>query len=74
MPDIRDEWRLQAVERKAEESNRRLYEIDSLHSTVNQLENAVRELQSDIKALNSDLEYYKNGINRRFEEIIPEVN
>jgi ubiquinone biosynthesis protein UbiJ len=53
---ILEEWRIQDVERKAENANRRLYELDSLRSDVDRLECANRELCSQVDGLRSALE------------------
>lgn len=72
--DIRDDWKIQAIERKADEATRRLHEIDSLRSTVDSLERTNRELRTEIDGIRSELEAYKNETARRFEEIMPEMN
>jgi prefoldin subunit 5 len=53
---ILEEWRIQDVERKAENANRRLYELDSLRGDVDSLERANRELCSCIDGLRAAVE------------------
>lgn len=49
--DIRDTWRIEAVERKAEESNRRLYELDTISRDVARMESENGELRACINGL-----------------------
>ena len=54
--DIRDVWKLEAIERKADEAHRRLYELDSLRSDVGSLERTNRELSSTVDGLRYELQ------------------
>lgn len=60
--DIRDDWRIQAIERKADQAVSRLYEIDTLRSTVTGLESTIREIRTDIVRLCSEFECYKEEV------------
>ncbi len=60
--DIRDDWRIQAIERKADQAVARLYEIDTLRSTVTGLESTIREIRTDIARLCSEFECYKEEV------------
>lgn len=57
---ILETWKLQDIERKAEDALRRLHELDSLRSDVSRLEQANRELSSEadlaVSALNAMLD------------------
>lgn len=50
------EWRIQAIEHKADEANRRLYEIDSLRSDVGRLERALGEFRTECDGLRYELQ------------------
>lgn len=50
------EWRIQDIERKADEANRRLYEIDSLRSDVGRLERALGEVRAECDGLRNKLQ------------------
>lgn len=67
--NVQEEWRIQAVERKADEAVRRLHEIDSLRSSVDRLEYTNRELSSEIAGLRSEFEIYKEVIRQGAEVI-----
>jgi hypothetical protein len=56
MGDIRDEWRLQAIEQKAERAHGRLYELDAIRSDMASLERAARELSSTCDGLRYELQ------------------
>lgn len=53
---ILEDWRIRAVEQKADRANSRPYELDSLRSDVGGLERANRELCAEIDRLRSRLE------------------
>lgn len=55
MADIRDEWRIQDVERKADRAVSRLYELDSLRSDVGGLERANGALRSEVDGLRNEV-------------------
>jgi len=50
------EWRIADIERKAERSASRLYELDTLRSDVDRLERENRELSACIDGLRAALE------------------
>jgi predicted nucleic acid-binding Zn-ribbon protein len=54
--NIRDDWRLDDIERKADEANSRLYELDSLRSSVDNLDRENREISSVVNDLRYELE------------------
>ena len=58
--DIRDDWKLNEIERTANEAHRRLYEIDTLHSKVDSLERERRELSSEISGFRSEIQTLQN--------------
>lgn len=62
---VQFEWRIQAIERKADEANRRLYEIDSLRSDVGRLERSLGEARAEC----SELRYELQDALRRIEQI-----
>jgi len=66
------EWRLQDIERKSDEANRRLHEIDSLRGDVGRLECANREICALIDGLRSALDSTLDrvaGLERTVEEL-----
>ena len=54
--DIRDDWKLDAIERKAEEATSRLYELDALRRDVDSLERENRQILSTVDELRNELE------------------
>lgn len=66
--DPRMEWRINDVERKAEEASRRLHEIDSATSRMDSLERSLREARSDIDGLCSQLQTHEETIRRLQEQ------
>jgi hypothetical protein len=67
--DIRDDWKLNEIEHKANEAIGRLHEIDSLVRDVASLEYTVRELGSVVDGLRFQLEAAENKI-QLLEELI----
>lgn len=59
---ILEEWRIQAIEQKADQANRRLYELDTLRGNVDRLEHTDRELRSLIDGLCYTVETCLNEI------------
>ena len=53
---ILEEWRIRDIEQKADESRRRLREVDTLYGDVGRLESAVRELRAEIAGLRDTVE------------------
>ena len=60
--DPRTEWRIDAVERKANDARSRLYEIDEAKRNVDSLEHTVRELRAEIDGLRGELSMQENRI------------
>ena len=56
------EWRIQDIERKADEANRRIYEIGTLRSHVDSLEHANRELCAEVTRLRFEFEDLSNRL------------
>lgn len=57
-----EEWRIRDIEQKADQANRRLYELDTLRGNVDRLEYTNRELRSLIDGLCSTVETCLNEI------------
>lgn len=68
--DVRDDWKITEIERKADEANRRLYEIDALRESVARLECTVRELSASNDGLRIELQECQDKI----RELVPELN
>ena len=66
--DIRDEWRIRDVERKAQQAIDRLYELDSLRSKLDSMERTNRELSTCVDGLRATVETCLEKIDR-LEEI-----
>lgn len=66
---ILEEWRIQAIEQKADAANRRLYEIDSLRSDVVSLTHAISTLSSVVDGLLSRLDAQENQARSMQDEI-----
>jgi hypothetical protein len=60
--DCRIEWRIADVERKADQANSRLYELDSIRGDVGSLEHADREIIALVDGLRAALESSLNRI------------
>lgn len=54
--DVRDDWKLNEIERKADEARNRLIEIDALRESVARLECAVREARAEIDGIRSEMQ------------------
>ena len=54
--DPRIEWRINDVERKADEACRRLYQIDEVFRRMDSLEHSLREACSQIDGLRNGLQ------------------
>ena len=67
--DIRDDWRIQAIERRVDQAVARLYEVDTLRSTITGLEHTIRELSTNLVGLRSEFEWYKEEGRLKEEEI-----
>lgn len=76
MGDIRDEWRLQAIEQKASNAERRLHEIDSLRSDVRQLERSEQDLQREVdrlKSSHSSLEEAQRLLREQIDQLLQDL-
>ncbi len=70
--DIRDDWKIQAIERKADQAVGRLCEIDNMRTSLDSLVHTVREISSDIARLCSEYQTNQEKIDtleRRVEEM-----
>jgi len=61
---ILEEWRIRAIEQKAERATNRLYELDSLHRAVDRLECENRGLSSCVDGLRATTEACLKRIER----------
>ena len=68
--DTRTEWRIADVERKADENNRRLYELDTLKDNVGSLEHSLREALTEIAGVRSEIQMQETTI----AELRAEIN
>jgi len=64
MSDLRDIWRIGAIENKANEAYRRLYEHDEARRNLAYLEHTMRESRSEIDGLRAEMQ----ELQRRFDE------
>lgn len=64
--DIRDDWKLNAIEQKADEANRRLYELDTLRSNVDSLERSNRDISATCDGLRQELQDLQEKVRRTF--------
>jgi len=70
--DIRDDWKIRDIERKADEASRRLHELDSLRSDVGSLERSLREARSETDGLRNELQANQERT-ARLEERLDEL-
>lgn len=54
--DVRDDWKLNEIERKANEARERLIEIDAIRESVARLERAIGEIRTEADDLRSELQ------------------
>ena len=67
------EWRIDDIERTANEANRRLHELDTLRSNVDRVECALRESRTETDGLRSALETTNQKLEqleRQMEEVL----
>lgn len=62
--DIRDDWRLNDIERKADQAIQKAPEVDALRSDVDSLERSNRELSASLDELRHELQALKDGLNQ----------
>ena len=62
MGDIRDEWKLNDIERKAQQALDKANEIDSLRGNVDSLECSNRELRTEVDELRNGLQAIKDAL------------
>jgi phage shock protein A len=67
---ILEEWRVRDIEQKADRAERRLYELDSLRSTLDSVERANRELSSCV----DDLRCTCESLLQRIEQLENQLN
>lgn len=66
--DPRIEWRINDVERKADEASRRLYQIDEAFRRLDSLEYSLRESRSEVDGLRSQLSACEQTIRQMQEQ------
>ena len=67
--DIRDDWKIQEIERKADRAVGELYKIDNMQSSLDSLAYTVRQISTDIARTCSEFEAYKTEMDRRLEDV-----
>ena len=67
MGDIRDEWKLNDIERKAQQALDKSNEIDSLRSNVDSLERSNRELRAEVDGFRHELQTFKDLLRQASE-------
>ncbi len=67
--DIRDDWKLRAVEAKADEAKRLAYEVNSRLGNVDGLVCTLRELSSTVDGLRYELQDEIQRLKERVEEL-----
>jgi archaellum component FlaC len=72
MLHILEEWRIRDVEQKAEQANRRLYELDSMRSYMDSLQHSNRELSARVDGLRATLDTALNRI-EQLERTVEEL-
>jgi uncharacterized coiled-coil DUF342 family protein len=60
--DVRDDWKLQAIENKAQQAMDKANEIDSLRSNVDRLECSYLKLSAELDELRHELQGFKDSI------------
>lgn len=66
------EWRINDVERKADEASRRLYQIDEAVRRLDSLEHSLRESRSEVDGLRSQLATCEETIRQLQEQGAPQ--
>ena len=67
MGDIRDEWKLNDIERKAQQALDKANEVDSLRSNVDSLERSNRELRTEVDGFRHELQTFKDLLRQASE-------
>lgn len=60
--DIRDDWKISAIESDVNQVKSRMYELDSLRSNVDSLEHTNREISSTVDGLRHELEMLRQEV------------
>lgn len=60
--DIRDDWKLNEIDNKAQRAMDKANEIDSVRSNVDSLEHLCRELSTQVDGLRHELQSLKDGL------------
>lgn len=58
------DWKIDDIERTANEAKRRLYELDSLRSDVGNLEHSLREARAETYGLRDELRSTQDRLNQ----------
>jgi hypothetical protein len=58
------EWRIEDIERTANEAKRRLYELDALNRRMDGLESSVREARAEADGFRNELQASQEKVNR----------
>ena len=69
--DLQLEWRINDVERTANEASGRLHELDSLRSDVDSNECALRESRSEVDGLRYELQTLQEKVDQMLEALTP---
>lgn len=72
--DIRDDWKLADIERKADAAAARLHELDSIHSDVGRLESSLRESRAEVDGLRARCEELQANIERLHDIVTQNEN
>jgi len=64
---IRDEWRINAIEDKANRAMYKANELDALRSNVDSLERACREFRTEVDGLRNELQSLKDALRQAVE-------
>ena len=72
MGSIIDVWKLNDIERKADEAKRRLYELDALRGNVDSLERENREISAAVNGLRLELETLREDMRQITERLTPQ--
>lgn len=66
---ILEQWKIDAIERKADEAVRRLYEIDALRSDLGRLECSLRDASAEASSFRSRCSDLEEKVRRLEEQV-----
>jgi len=61
---IHFQWKIEEIERTANEAKRRLYELDSLCHDMGRLEHSLREIRAEVIGLRDELQTAQEKLRR----------